>query len=74
MKTAVEWLRNQIEEDSDTTFHNLNWDRFDELIEQAKEMEKEQIIESYSSGYTDSSNEYRFNREYYSTKYTLKSE
>lgn len=44
-QTAVEWLLNQIENDSDTHFHNINWDKFDELINQAKEMEKEQMIE-----------------------------
>jgi len=66
MTTAVEWLVEQICGD-----HTEQWQK---EIEQAKEMEKEQIIESYSSGYTDASNEYRFNREYYSTKYTLKSE
>ena len=51
-QTAVEWLKNKIEEDSDTTFHNLNWDRFDELIEQAKEMEKEQIKKAWSDRVT----------------------
>lgn len=60
MKTAVEWLRNQIKEDSDTTFHNLNWDRFDELIEQAKEMEEKQRQQDteygYAQGYDDHAN------------------
>jgi len=64
-QTAVEFLVEQI---TNSTMPVRK------AIEQAKEMEKEQIIESYSSGYTDASNEYRFNREYYSTKYTLKSE
>jgi hypothetical protein len=44
MKTAVEWLLNQIENDSDTHFHNINWDKFDELINQAKEMESKQLF------------------------------
>ncbi len=71
MKTAVEWLAEQV--------NTAKWkfaDKTDReaIIQQAKEMEKEQIIESYSSGYTDSSNKYRFNRDYYNTKYTLKQE
>ena len=44
-QTAVEWLLNQIENDSDTHFHNINWDKFDELINQAKEMEKNNLYE-----------------------------
>jgi hypothetical protein len=50
MKTAVEWLLNQIENDSDTHFHNINWDKFDELINQAKEREKQQIKDAYEKG------------------------
>jgi len=70
-QTAVEWLIDQV--------NTAKWkfaDKTDReaIIQQAKEMEEEQIIESYSSGYTDSSNKYRFNRDYYNTKYTLKQE
>jgi hypothetical protein len=67
MKTAVEWLEEQL--DIRNKSDGMIWH-----FQQAKEMEKEQIIESYSSGYTDSSNKYRFNRDYYNTKYTLKQE
>jgi hypothetical protein len=48
MKTAVEWLLNQIENDSDTHFHNINWDKFDELINQAKEIQKKNLYECAS--------------------------
>jgi hypothetical protein len=41
--TAVEYIKKRIEEDSDTFFSNIDWDKFDEIIDQAKEMEKEQI-------------------------------
>ena len=40
-QTTLEWLKEQFENDSDTTFLNLNWDRFDELFEQAKKMNDE---------------------------------
>ncbi len=58
MKTAIEWLANQIENDSDTHFHNINWDKFDELINQAKEMEKEQIINAREDGHISTYAEY----------------
>jgi hypothetical protein len=41
MKTTLEWLKEQFEKDGDTTFLHLNWDRFDELFEQAKKMDDE---------------------------------
>jgi hypothetical protein len=40
-QTTLEWLKEQFEKDGDTTFLNLNWDRFDELFEQAKKMDDE---------------------------------
>jgi hypothetical protein len=54
-QTAVEWLINQIEEKGDarktpyTTIIELNLDtsEYNELIKQAKEMEKEQIVNSW---------------------------
>jgi hypothetical protein len=42
MKTAVEYIKKRIEEDSDTSFLNIDWNKFDEIINKAKEMEKEQ--------------------------------
>jgi hypothetical protein len=45
--TAVEYIKKRIEEDSDTSFSNIDWDKFDEIIQQAKEMEKEQIMDAY---------------------------
>ena len=44
-QTAVEWLVEQLKENNMLTF-----DEWTELIEQAKEMEKEQIIEAYCMG------------------------
>jgi hypothetical protein len=43
-QTAVEWLVNELRNGKEFN---------DELIEQAKEMEKEQIIESYCQGCAD---------------------
>jgi len=46
MKTAVEWLIQQIEKDSDIIFYDRNLHPYQEYIEQAKAMEKQQIIEA----------------------------
>jgi hypothetical protein len=47
-QTAVDWLAHQVNSDClNSTFIRP------ELIEQAKAMEKEQIIDSYSFGYTN---------------------
>jgi hypothetical protein len=48
MKTAVEWLEEQME----TWGHFPRWMR-DDVVKKAKEMEKEQIIESYCQGCFD---------------------
>lgn len=54
--TAVEWLNRQIRLDSKIKENSkggisftLQLSKFDELFEQAKEMEKEQIISAYES-------------------------
>jgi hypothetical protein len=45
MKTAVEWLVEELED------NGINLDLAFELIEQAKEMEKEQIEDAYDAGF-----------------------
>jgi hypothetical protein len=46
MKTAVEWLVEQIENKNGKEFNSY----FQEFIEQAKEMEKEQIKSAFTQG------------------------
>jgi hypothetical protein len=49
MKTAVEWLIEQISKE-EITFTGLRaYVKFPELIQQAKEMEKEQIIAAHKT-------------------------
>ena len=43
-KTAVEWLYDKIK-------HGITKKQFDEFILEAKEMEKQQIIDAYGVGY-----------------------
>jgi hypothetical protein len=40
-----------------------------ELIEQAKAMEREQIVDAYEDGYSDSDNKLSFNKQYYIENY-----
>ena len=44
-QTAVEWLVEQLKENNMLTF-----DEWTELVDQAKEMEKEQIVDAFSEG------------------------
>jgi hypothetical protein len=44
-QTAVEWLFEQLKENNMLTF-----DEWTELVEQAKAMEKEQIVDAFSEG------------------------
>jgi ABC-type glycerol-3-phosphate transport system substrate-binding protein len=41
-KSAVEWLKKELENYGSNSHLSLDWDTFDELCEQAKEKEKEQ--------------------------------
>jgi len=61
-QTAVSWLVSEIR-----NHINIPFKHFDELLEQAKAMEKEQIEEAYAHG----SNDRLKNRmiEYYNEKY-----
>lgn len=49
-QTAVDWLKKELEEYGSNSHLSLDWTTFDELIEQAKAMEKEQISEAYKIG------------------------
>jgi len=65
MKTAVEWLVTRIAHGG-----LVGKKQFDELVKQAKEMEKEQIIDAHESGL--GCNDYGYGIEYYNE--TFKSE
>jgi len=49
-QTAVEWLNSELERLSNQIGVNLSWAIVDDLIKQAKEIEKEQIIQSFWNG------------------------
>jgi len=48
--TAVKWLKIKIEEHGDPEFCTISWTDLDDLINQAKQMEKEQIINAFNKG------------------------
>ena len=45
--TAVEWLQEQLECFGNKHELQMSWTTLDELFEQAKEMEREQIIDAF---------------------------
>ena len=46
-QTAVEWFGKELESYGDPQFCEIEWEQLDSLIEQAKKIEKEQIINAY---------------------------
>ena len=47
-QTAVEWLKKELEEYGSSSHLSLDWETFDELVEQAKAMEREQMMKLIS--------------------------
>ena len=45
--TAIEWLKKQIKDYGSNSHLSIDWHRFYKFCEQAKEMEKEQIMDAY---------------------------
>ena len=52
-QTAVEWLGKELESYGDPQFCKIDWEQLDSLINQAKEMEKQQIIALAAELYED---------------------
>jgi hypothetical protein len=49
-QTAVEWLGKELESYGDPQFCEIEWEQLDSLIQQAKEMDKQQKIDAYNQG------------------------
>ena len=43
--TSIEWLKKELEEYGSSSHLNLDWSTFDELLEQAKEMHKQEMAQ-----------------------------
>ena len=52
-QTAIEWLSKELEGYGSPSALNIAWETFDELIAQAKAMEKGQIVESHEQSYIE---------------------
>jgi urate oxidase len=67
-KTAIEWYFKQMQ-----SKEKLTQDEFDSIYEQAKEMEKQQIIEGYQNGSIDTlKDELKFGKQYYNEQFKNK--
>ena len=49
-QTAVEWIGKELESYGDSQFCEIEWEQLDSLIQQAKQMEKEQVKDAYEKG------------------------
>jgi hypothetical protein len=50
MQTSIDWLKKEFERYGSPTSLELLWETFDELIEHAKEMHKQEIMEAFKHG------------------------
>ena len=75
--TAIEWLNEQLQEMDSKYFNNLiqiemGRDNYNHIIEQAKEMHKQEIIDAWNIGYREFYDGSSTPEEYYNK--TFKSE
>ena len=49
--TSIEWLAKELESHGDPQYCELEWKTLDLLLEQAKEMHKQEIETAYEEGY-----------------------
>jgi hypothetical protein len=49
-QTAIEWLKKELEKYGEPLCLSISWTIFDELIEQSKAMEREQINRAFDDG------------------------
>ena len=52
-QTAIEWLKNSLEQHGSQYRLDLDWESIDKLFEQALAMEKEQIMDDFQEGKWD---------------------
>jgi len=66
MKTTIEWLYNELSKNNtstDSVIERIN--KESSIWQQAKEMEKEQIIDAYNDAYFGDAYKYKDSEEYY---------
>lgn len=60
-QTAVEWLGKELESYGDPQFCEIEWEQLDSLIQQAKEMEKEQLKKVWMDAQNDQCKQFSSN-------------
>jgi len=75
-QTAVEWLKKELEDYGSNSHLSLDWNTFDELCEQAKQMEKGQTLEFTRNAVRkildeDRANPFNLEQYYNETYYTI---
>ncbi|CAB4148816.1 hypothetical protein UFOVP531_26 [uncultured Caudovirales phage] len=70
--TAVEWLEQEIFRRYKFTFQQLNCGPLEEAIQQAKEIEKQQIENAFNNGYYQETIGYNASEEYYNKTFNNK--
>ena len=72
-QTAVEWIYSHLFPKQLDGFSDKEWGKIDKAFEQAKQIEKEQIIQARSNGITGTLKGYAIsNEEYYNETYVNK--
>jgi|694.fasta_scaffold02259_32 hypothetical protein len=50
-ETTIDWIKREMEKFGERSHLLLDWESFDIIIEDAREMEKEQIMQSHIDGF-----------------------
>ena len=80
-QTAVEWLAKELESYGDPQICTITWEDLDSLVNQAKELEKQQIIDACQQGFYDGvdlakikKSEFKSAQEYYNETFNTKNQ
>lgn len=69
-QTAVEWLKGMLEWNyGDPQMLEITWENLDDLLERAKQMEKEQIVDAHYEGYRNDIGTTEISEQYYNETY-----
>jgi hypothetical protein len=68
-QTAVDWIRKELEGHGSPSALNIDWETFDELIAQAKAMEKQQMFEFWNGGIDCTEEKGKSFEQYYNETY-----
>lgn len=70
-QTAVEWLGKELESYGDPEYCKLEWETLDSLIQQAKDMEKEQLSDAWNNGMKSDNGHFGTFEQYYNDVFKI---